>query len=122
MRFAIKYDRITRTVFTPFRLGPRHSWIDVGDDEVQVRLAWGFRVAIPRSSITSVAPTTRRVFDRGVHGWRGRWIVNGARTGLLDLHLDPPARARTLLGGVNVTCLTVSLDEPDRFREVLAVA
>ena len=122
MRFAFSYDRITRAVFTPFGMGPRRSWIDVDDDAVHVRFAYGFRMTIPRRSITAVEPTTRRVFDRGVHGWRGRWVINGARTGLVDLHLEPAVRARSLLGGVTVRCLTVSLDEPDRFREALALA
>lgn len=34
----------------------------------------------------------------GVHGWRGRWLVNGAVSGIATLEIDPPARA-SVLGG-----------------------
>jgi hypothetical protein len=57
----------------------------------------------------------------GVHGRRGRWLVNGSAEGLAELTIDPPVRISpsidTLygLGPSRVRQLTLSLDDPDGF-------
>ena len=56
---------------------------------------------------------TDSVLSRGVHGWRGDWLVNGAGDGLVELRFDPPMRARVLGFPVHVRRLRVAVDDPD---------
>ncbi len=112
------------------------------DDEV-VRVWMGdpptFTISIPRSAIASVdhVPDHPPGTSLGVHGRRGRWLVNAAYTDLVRLRLDPPVRAqlkvqaslpadvrartprilRPLLWDrtPRVRELTISVDDPDAF-------
>jgi hypothetical protein len=92
-------------------LTPGRSYLDVSADTVRVRMSWGFRADIPRSSIRSVSPTGDRI-SIGVHGWRGRWLVNGAGGPLVTLRIEPPARAYMAGLPVELRELTVSVDDP----------
>ena len=49
----------------------------------------------------------------GVHGWRGRWLVNGAANGLVAVEIDPPACARVLGVPVRLRYVRVSVQDPD---------
>ena len=49
---------------------------------------------IPRDHIASFSPGRGMVLGWGVHGWRGRWLVNGSSKGLVRLEIDPAVRAR----------------------------
>lgn len=116
-------------------------------DAHSVRVSLGeppvFEVTIPRERIRSV----ERAADlagrtRGVHGGRGRWLVNRSGRDLVTIHVEPEVEAslalsrvrlkddpeiqrrrfaRTLLGiilrdrTVKVRELTVSVVDPDRF-------
>ena len=51
----------------------------------------------------------------GVHGWAGRWLVNGATTGIVTLTVDPAARGRMLGVPVKLRVLHLSLQDPDGF-------
>ncbi len=51
--------------------------------------------------------------SRGAHGWRGRWLVNGAGDGLVVIDISPPARARVTGVPVRLRELTVSVEDPD---------
>lgn len=57
---------------------PHNSYVEVDPERVQVRMGWSFRATLPRSSVRSVEPDHDRVAAWGVHGWRGRWLVNGS--------------------------------------------
>ena len=93
--------------------GRRLSRIEVDDLEIRVRMGLGFWTAIPRASVTSVTDVGhRRVLGWGVHGWRGRWLVNGSSSGLVTIELDPAVRARVLGIPVRLRELTVSVVEP----------
>lgn len=101
-----------------------------------------FHSVIPRSQIEAM----RRLPDlkgltRGVHGRRGRWLVNRAGSGLVELRIQPPASAvldiARAIGGQKVgkisgwlvrrfsgrqialRRLTISLKDPDGFMESL---
>lgn len=111
-RFCIRYG-VFRPLLTLLGAGPRASGVDVDGDEVRVRMGWSFRATIPRASITAVAPYTGLVTGIGVHGWRGRWLVNGAASGLVAVDIDPPVRAHVLGVPVRMRALRVSVDEPD---------
>jgi hypothetical protein len=93
-------------------LGARAAAVDVGADEVTVTYGPWFRARFPRSAFVDVAPDTRRTVSRGVHGWRGRWLVNGAGTGLVRITLDPPQRARTTGVSIRLRELTVNVEDP----------
>lgn len=121
MRFAFRFDRLGSGVMTPLGAGRRFSHIDVGDEEVEVRLGWAFHATIPRRSITAVAQPRRRTLSRGAHGWRGRWLVNGAGSGLVAITIDPPVRAFVTGVPVRLRELIVSADAPDELIAALAV-
>ena len=50
--------------------------------------------------------------SRGVHGWAGRWLVNGSGKGLVSLELKPEQRARVLGVPVRLRELIVSVEDP----------
>lgn len=102
-------------------LGPRRSHVLISADDVEVVMGWGFRATIPRGTIVRARSTDERVWGWGVHGWRGRWLVNGSSKGLVRLEIDPPASSR--VGGLRVELrvLTVSVEEPERLLSTLAL-
>jgi hypothetical protein len=55
-----------------------------------------------------------------VHGWRGRWLVNGAASGLVMVRFDPRQRARVMGYPVQLEALCLSLEEPDQFVATIA--
>ena len=100
-------------------LTPARSYLDVGPDLVRVRMSWGFHADVPRSSIRSVRRVRKNFFSFGVHGWRGRWLVNGAAGPLVALQVDPPVRARAVRFPIRLRELTVSVDDPDAIVTML---
>jgi hypothetical protein len=56
---------------------------------------------------------TDRVYSLGAHGWRGRWLVNGSSRNIVELAIDPPARALVMGLPVSVRTLYVSVTDPD---------
>ena len=119
-RFPIRFTGLNRYLWL-LGVRPSRSWVDVADDRVAVRLSWGFRLAVPRSSVRSAAPDHAAVRAWGAHGWRGRWLVNGSSQGVVRLDLDPPARARVAaLLRPRVRELRVSVEDPDGLLRALA--
>jgi hypothetical protein len=89
------------------------SYVEVGDERVEVRLGWGFRATFPRSSVVaSVADDSDKVWGWGAHGWKGRWLVNGSSSGIVRIDIDPPARGRVLGLTVRPHVLRVSVEDP----------
>jgi hypothetical protein len=107
------------------RAGRGVSAVEVDAGEIRVRMG-SFRLDIPRGSVRSVQRSQRKTRSTGVHGKRGRWLVNGSAEGLVELAISPPAHISpsidTLFGLVpsRVDQLTVSLDEPDGFIAAMA--
>ena len=117
-RIAIRFGRL-KPLFTALGLTPSQAYLEIDPDVVRVRMGWGFQADVPRLSIRSV----RRVGNAisiGVHGWRGRWLVNGASGPLVALTIDPPVRARTLGFPIRLDELTVSVDDPDELVDALS--
>ena len=113
MKTAISYGAIT-PLLNVTGLPQRRAWVEVDGDEVRVRMSWGFSADIPRSAVRSVRPWSgRRPLSIGVHGWRGRWLVNGSRDGLVVVEIDPPQRARVAGVPVSLRELIVSVEHPD---------
>jgi len=112
--FAIKYGAF-RLLLSVLGLGPRFSRVVVGADRLIVKMGWGFSADVPRSAIASAQRSRGPVGGIGVHGWRGRWLVNGAASGLVIIRFDPRRRARVMGLPVALADLRISLEEPDRF-------
>ncbi|HXS63945.1 MAG TPA: hypothetical protein VN767_13920 [Streptosporangiaceae bacterium] len=104
-----------------FRSGRGVSRVEVDERQIRVRMG-SFKLDLPRASVRSVRRSAAKVGGTsGVHGRRGRWLVNGSADGLVELEIDPPGRISlsldTLYGLVPslVSQLTVSLEDPDGF-------
>jgi hypothetical protein len=121
--FAISYsqaglDKITAWLDTLlFRAGPGVSGVQVDAGEIRVRMG-SFRLDIPRGSVRSIKRSQARVRGTtGVHGGRGRWLVNGSADGLVELGIEPPCYLApgidTLFRRQKVNLLIMSLVDPD---------
>jgi hypothetical protein len=120
MTFAIAYSPFYRLLLAPLGLGPRWSRVRVDADTVHVRMGWGFHAAIPRAAIRGVRTEARLPFlGWGVHGWKGRWLVNGASRGLVRLDLQPGQRARVMGIPVKLRELWISVEHPDQLVAAL---
>ena len=113
MKYAIKYDALGASVMTPLLAGRKRSRLEVTDTHITVRLGWAFAGDIPRSSVTGAHTKAGKVISRGAHGWNGRWLVNGAGTGLVVIDIDPAAKARVTGIPVHLHELTVSVEDPE---------
>jgi hypothetical protein len=111
-RFPILFTGFNKAMVV---LGIRRSasYVEIDDDALRVRMAWAFHLVAPRSSVRSATPGPTKVWGWGVHGWRGRWLVNGSSKGIVRLALDPPARGWVVGFPVRVHTLDVSLEDPD---------
>jgi hypothetical protein len=92
---------------------PANSWVEVSPPLVRVRMGWAFSLRAGRADVASAALDHDRVWAWGVHGWRGRWLVNGSSGGLVRIGLDPPAPGRVLGFPLRVHTLRVSVEDPE---------
>jgi len=100
-------------------MGPRRSSIELDDRDLRVRLGLAFRARIPRAAVRAARMGGRR-HGVGVHGWRGRWLVNTSLRGIVTLELDPPVRARFNGIPLRLRELRLSVDHPDAFVAALS--
>ena len=103
-------------------LTPSRCYIEAGPDRVRVRMGWSFFAEVPRASIRSVAHAGDKKWSIGVHGWRGRWLVNGAAAPIVAIQLSPAGSARVLGIRVRLEELLVSVDDPDAAVAALSAA
>jgi hypothetical protein len=120
MRYPIRFDPAFRVFCKAIFLSPDEAHVDVADDLVLVKFSWGFRAAFPRSSVASTSVYPTRPMSRGVHGFAGRWLVNGAGDGILDLCFEPEQRGHVLGWPVSLRHLLVSVEDPEALAEALA--
>ena len=120
-RFGIRYG-VLRPLLSVLGLGPRHSGLDLDPGRLRVRMGWAFIATVTRSQIRSAARWDGLVGGIGVHGWGGRWLVNGAASGLVTLEIDPPARAWVIGAPVKLRSLRVSVEDPDALLAALGAA
>ncbi len=114
----LRYDRWFLPFSAPLGLGPGQSDLHIENGNLHVKMGWGFRATIPlgsikKASIKNDEPNRDRVYSYGVHGWRGRWLVNGSAKGIVELTLGPPVRAHVAGVPVTVRTLWVSVTDPD---------
>lgn len=113
IRLDLRYNRFNACLLGLFGMGRRFSSIVMHADSIEVKMGWAFRAEIPRANITSTSPRSDRVWGWGVHGWRGRWLVNGSSEGLVTLDIAPPVPARVCFVPCRLRQLTVSLVDPE---------
>jgi hypothetical protein len=110
-RIPIRFGRL-KPLFVVLGITPASSYLELDTDRVRVRLSWAFRGGMPRPSIRSVRRVSNSI-SIGAHGWRGRWLVNGAAGPLVAIAIDPPGRAWVLGVPMRLRELIVSVDDPD---------
>lgn len=122
-RFPIKFDRPYALLSTALLIFPSDSYVEIVGNEVSVRMAWAFRAKFDRSRVSGTSLLDRRIsLTRGVHGWAGRWLVNGAGEGILAIDLEPRQRAHVMGVPVSLRKLMVSVDDPRALAAALAPA
>jgi hypothetical protein len=120
--FTLRYGRYSRPFLKLLALGPDGSGLAVGDADVAVQMgSWGFSGRAPTGSVTRASVLSETVsLTRGVHGWRGDWLVNGAGDGLAEILFDPPMRAHVVGLPVRVRRLRIAVDDPQGLVAALA--
>lgn len=118
-RFPIRYSWVKGLILRLVLALQRWSYVDVGDDVVRVRMAYAFATKFRRRDIAHVSREKRVWVTAGVHGWRGRWLVNGASGPIVAIKLDQPVRAFVLGFPVKLRELQVSVADPDAFIAAL---
>jgi hypothetical protein len=113
VRFPISYNRPMRLLLIGMGLGPRHSLVDVDEQHLTVKMGWAFRANVPRNNVVAAVASRRTTISIGVHGWRGRWLVNGSGRGLVEIDIAPPSRGWVLGVPVKLRQIIVSAVDPD---------
>ncbi|HEY3449649.1 MAG TPA: hypothetical protein VGK67_25065 [Myxococcales bacterium] len=111
-RFPIRFENWYGGLSTLLLISPALSFVEVDGDQAQARMGWAFQARFPRSAVASAKEIHTFTLSRGVHGWAGRWLVNGAGQGLVSIDLQPEQRARVLGFPVRLRQLIVSVDDP----------
>jgi len=112
--FPIRYGAF-RPLLVVLGMGPGLSGVELDDGELRVRMGWAFRAHIPRAAVKGAEVRTGMVGGIGVHGWRGRWLVNGSMQGIVGVDVDPAARAVAVGIPVRLHYLALSLEDPAGF-------
>ena len=112
VRFPIRFDAAYRILSTALFLAPSDSFVEVAGDQVQVRMAWGFRPRFRKSAVVSATEHQKKPLSRGVHGFAGRWLVNGSGQGVVDITLEPSQRGYVMGFPVRLRNLLVSVEDP----------
>jgi hypothetical protein len=111
-RFPIRFDGWYAGLSSALLLFPSSSYIEVTGDTVHVRMGWGFRTTFPKSAIVSIEPMEGSPMSRGVHGFAGRWLVNGSGDGLIVISLEPRQRAYVMGIPIRLSQLMISMVDP----------
>jgi hypothetical protein len=119
-KFPILYGAL-RPLLVVLGMGPGLSGVELTDTEMHVRMGWAFRARVPRTAITGASAVSGRVGGIGVHGWRGRWLVNGSMDKIVGVDIDPAVRAVATGIPVHLRYLALSLENPDAFLAALKV-
>ena len=117
---AIRYTPSLLPLFRLLGLGPARSGVWVGRDSVRVMMGWGFRADIPRRAVLEIGPDDAPVGGIGIHGWGGRWLVNGSARGLVRLQVKPGVRAWVMGIPVQLRTLRLSLVVPQDLTTLLS--
>ena len=120
-RFPIRFSSLNGVLFRGLLISPSSAYVDLDDPTIHVRLGWAFSARIPRRLVARAGlgqPPTIRL-TAGAHGWRGRWLVNGAPDGIVTIDLSEPVRANVAGFPIRLKELSVSLEDPEGFLAAL---
>ena len=114
--FRFSYGPFSRQMLSLLANGPSFSRVSVNAERIEIRFGWSFQMSIPRSEIAS-AVRSKKPFGAGfgVHGWRGRWVINGSNDGIVQLTFRQPQQARVVGFPVKPREIFLSLEDPDGF-------
>ena len=120
-RFPIRFSSGNSILFKGLLILPSSSYVDLDDHGIHVRLGWAFSARIPRGKLAKAGPGQPPTIPltAGAHGWRGRWLVNGAPDGIVTIALSEPARATVSGFPIRLKELSVSLEDPEGFLAAL---
>ena len=121
MRFPILFDPSYAALSRLLFLSPADSSVVVESDEVHVRMAWGFRAHFPRSCVRQAALLDRKPLSRGIHGFGGRWLVNGSGRNIVTIDVEPRQRGYVMGMPVRLRQLSVSVEDPGGLMKALGV-
>lgn len=119
-RFPIRFDAPFRALAALLLLSPSDSYVEVQGNEVRVRMAWQFRSRFAMSAVAGVTEYKQKPISRGVHGWAGRWLVNGSGDHIVSIALAPPQRGYVMGFPVRLKTLLVSVVDPEAVMAALA--
>lgn len=119
VRHPIRFDGWYAILSSLCLLFPASSYVELEEDHVQVRMGWAFRSAFPRRAVAAAREHTGFTLSRGVHGFAGRWLVNGSARGILEIDLQPDQAARVMGVPVRLRQLMVSVEDPERLAKEL---
>ena len=119
-RFPIRFDAWYRVLSSMLFLSPSASYVEVSDGQAHARMGWGFRASFPLSAVAATSMLHGRPLSRGVHGWAGRWLVNGSGTEIVVIDLEPAQRAWVMGFPVRLRQLMVSVESSEELRKVLS--
>ncbi len=119
-RYPIRVDPWFRGLFALLGASRPRDFVDIGNSELRVRLGWLFRATVGKSAVHAARHHPNMYGGWGAHGWRGRWLVNGSSTGIVEVDLEPRQRA-WLLGvfPIALRTLYLSLDDPNGFIDTI---
>ncbi|MCX5214032.1 hypothetical protein OG689_33015 [Kitasatospora sp. NBC_00240] len=117
--FALSYENWFRPIAVCCGMGPARSGAEIVGEVLKVRMGWAFRAGIPLSSIAAARADSGPVSGWGVHGFGGRWLVNGSARGLVVLRVEPRCRVTAALVPVRLRELRLSLERPEEFLVAL---
>jgi hypothetical protein len=111
-RFLIKFDAWYKILSSALFLAPSSSYVEVDGDEVRVQMGWAFRSCFSKAAVISATETHEKPLSRGVHGFAGRWLVNGSGQGILTINLASDQRGYVMGFPVRLEQLMLSMEEP----------
>ena len=118
--FELRYAALLKPLLGAMGMGPAQSGIKVTPDQLRVRMGWVFDATIP---IRDIRHTQRSapalILGWGVHGWAGRWLVNGSRQGVVRIDIDPATQGKVIGIPVRLATLLVSVVQPEKFLDTV---
>ncbi len=120
VREPLSFERWYAALSWALFLPPRNAYLEVRQEQVECRMGWAFRARFPRAAVARVTRDTSHPLSRGVHGFAGRWLVNGSGDPLLSIELEPPQRAWVIGFPITLRQLIVSVAQPSRLEAALA--
>lgn len=125
----MRYDRWYRPLASVLGAGPKWTAIRVAGGELRIQHGWMFRLDVPLTEIESARAIPDRPFTWGVHRAPDGWLVNGSRSGIVQIRFIHPVRPkRPPLGaslgpaGLNgaANAVYISVTDPEGFVAALS--